>query len=127
MQDAAKLFHETFMMIVPDIIPMDKHPTQPAVQEALNPAAYAIKSDKTSFAVEPAVTRTVRLCYTGTREIYVGDAWAISEFMASESKVFPTLQAVGKFMKSLNAETIEKFLKFPGGSGEMRLHGSLDV
>ncbi len=108
------MFHNVFAKLVPHTVALAKHPTSPGVQEALNPATYAIKAERVSFAVEPAVTRTVRLAFSGTREVYTGNAWDISMLLMGDTKTMPPLKDVGKWLKTLDADAVGKYTKLHG-------------
>ncbi len=86
-QETAKLFHETFAKLCGGIVDLSKHPSEAAIAEQLNPAAFAIKADKISYSVEPAVGRFVRLGFNGHREIYTAPAWSVMQFLAGDTKV----------------------------------------
>ena len=99
--------HETFAAFVVQSVPLSKSPTNAAVVEAINPCAFIIKSEKTTYSIEPAVTRTVRLSFSGSRDVYVADAWAVSAYLAQTAPGMPPLKDVGRWMKGLTVEQIK--------------------
>jgi hypothetical protein len=94
LQETAELFHSTFAQLISTTLPLSKHPSKPDIAESLNPAAYAVRAEKISYTIENAVARTVRLCFSGGRDVYTVSGWAVSEFLAASSpdKRMPALK-----------------------------------
>ncbi len=127
LKEAANLLHSTFSMFVPNAVPMSKHPTGSAAADAVNPATYAVKSDKISVSIENALSRTIRLGCLGTREVYLTNAWTLSEFMSSTSidKRMPPMKNVAMWMRLASETTVKAFLQHNDKTKDMMWHATL--
>jgi hypothetical protein len=110
-EDMAKLFHETFAGLIADAVPLCKYPSDASSAEQLGPSVFAVRSDKTNFSVEAAVTRTVRLVASGSREVYCVSGWDVSAFLSKVSinKQFAQLKDVARWLKNLTEEQLKAF------------------
>lgn len=106
--------YDVFLPWVDGAIDLSKYPTSQACLDALFPASFAVKADKTSFSVEAAVARTVRFTMCGTREVYCTDAMALIEFLAQTAtdRKKPPLSQLGRWMKSMSEEQAKAFMAF---------------
>jgi hypothetical protein len=107
-----------FEKLVPNSVLVSKHPSAPAIAEALNPRSFAVRADKVSYSIENGVVCTVRLCCAGTRDVYCVSAWRASEFLASMSpeRRMPPLKNVAMWLKCMTPDVVQAFLKFHTGN-----------
>jgi hypothetical protein len=84
-QGVAKVFFDAIKEFFPLALALDKYPASPVAKEALTPSMYAVRANKISYSIENAVSRTARLCLSGSREIYAAPGWAVAEFLKESS------------------------------------------